>query len=292
MAWMVRILLIAALLATALSIATKVAAQSDQLPAVLISRQLASSAGIGINETVVLSRRPDGTESREFRVAGIYEPTPDPMRLAVRRLEARLHLPDLIALGGGDSPEEESITAINVALAPHARADAFVREIKATVPIPELVARTSQGDESTARVFVVLDRFHVAIALVTIVASTTFLLALMVMLVEERRQTVGILRLIGLRKRRLLLQVVFEGLLVAVVGAAFGIALASGLQTIVNAFFQWRYDTALIFVRITPKIALQCALLAIPLGVVASLVSSWTLLRSEVLSLVQGGGTR
>jgi putative ABC transport system permease protein len=127
---------------------------------------------------------------------------------------------------------------------------------------------------------------------VTIVASTSFLLALMVMLVDERRQTVGILRLIGLRKRRLLLQVVFEGLLVALVGAAFGIALASGLQSIVNAFFQWRYDTALIFVRITPKIALRCALLAVPLGVVASLVSSWTLLRSEVLSLVQGGGTR
>jgi putative ABC transport system permease protein len=275
-----------------LAIATEAAAQSDRLPTILISRQLAATAGVGVNDMVVLSSTPDGTAGRQFRVAGIYEPTPDPMRLAVRRLEARLHLPDLIALAGGDSPEEESITAINVALAPHAHADAFVREIKATVPIPELVARTSQGDESTARVFVVLDRFHVAIALVTIVASTTFLLALMVMLVEERRQTVGILRLIGLRKQRLLLQVVFEGLLVALVGAAFGIALASGLQSIVNAFFQWRYDTALIFVRITPKIALQCALLAVPLGVVASLVSSWTLLRSEVLSLVQGGGTR
>jgi putative ABC transport system permease protein len=281
------------LLTIVLAIAANVAGQPDRgAAAILISRQLAATAGLRVNDVVTLSSKPDGSAARPFRIAGIYEPTPDPMRLAVRRLEARLHLPDLIALAGGDSPEEESITAINVALAPHAHADAFVREIKATVPIPELVARTSQGDESTARVFVVLDRFHVAIALVTIVASTTFLLALMVMLVEERRQTVGILRLIGLRKQRLLLQVVFEGLLVALVGAAFGIALASGLQSIVNAFFQWRYDTALIFVRITPKIALQCALLAVPLGVVASLVSSWTLLRSEVLSLVQGGGTR
>jgi putative ABC transport system permease protein len=288
-----RFIRVAMLLPIVLAITGDVAGQPDRGgAAILISRQLAASAGLRVNDIVTLSSKPDGSAGRPFRVAGLYEPTPDPMRLAVRRLEARLHLPDLIALAGGDSSEQESITAINVALAPHAHAGTFVREINATVPIPELIARTSQGDESTARVFVVLDRFHVAIALVTMVASTTFLLALMVMLVEERRQTVGILRLIGLRKGRLLLQVVFEGLLVALVGAAFGIALASGLQSIVNAFFQWRYDTALIFVRITPKIALQCALLAVPLGVVASLVSSWTLLRSEVLSLVQGGGTR
>jgi hypothetical protein len=42
-----------------------------------------------------------------------------------------------------------------------------------------------------------------------------------------------------------------------------------------------------VFVRITPGIALQCALLAVPLGVLASLVSSWTLLRSGVLSLAK-----
>ena len=37
--------------------------------------------------------------------------------------------------------------------------------------------------------FVVLERFHLAIAIVTIIASTVFLLALTVMLVDERRAT-------------------------------------------------------------------------------------------------------
>jgi len=107
------------------------------------------------------------------------------------------------------------------------------------------------------------------------------------MLVEERRQTVGILRLIGLRKGRLLLQVVAEGLLVATSGALFGILLAVTLQGAINVFFQWRYDTTLIFVRLTPRIALECVFLAVPLGVLASLVSSWTLLRSDVLDLAR-----
>ena len=114
-----------------------------------------------------------------------------------------------------------------------------------------------------------------------------FLLALMVMLVEERRETVGILRLIGLRKSRILLQVFAEGLLIAVAGAVFGILFAAALQGAVNAFFQWRYDTALVFVRITPQIALRCVLLAVPLGVLASVISSWTLLRSNVLDLAR-----
>jgi ABC-type lipoprotein release transport system permease subunit len=114
-----------------------------------------------------------------------------------------------------------------------------------------------------------------------------FLLALMVMLVEERRETVGILRLIGLRKRRILMQVFAEGLLIAAAGAVFGILFAAALQGVVNAFFQWKYDTTLIFVRITPRIAVRCVLLAVPLGVLASVISSWTLLRSNVLDLAR-----
>ena len=61
----------------------------------------------------------------------------------------------------------------------------------------------------------------------------------------------------------------------------------AALQGAANAFFQLRYDTALVFVRITPRIALRCVLLAVPLGVLASVVSSWTLLRSNVLDLAR-----
>jgi putative ABC transport system permease protein len=266
-------------------------AQPEPTPAILISRQLAIAEHLSVNDVVSLSGDPQGGGARRFHIAGIYEPTPDPMRLAVRRLEARLHLPDLIDLiaSSSEAPADglESVTAINVALRNPAEAAAFAREISRKIPIPGLTARTALGGDGNTEVFIVLDRFHLAIALVTVIASAIFLLALMVMLVEERRQTVGILRLIGLRKGRLLLQVVAEGLIVATGGALFGILLAITLQGVVNAFFQWRYDTALIFVRITPRIVFQCAFLAVPLGVLASLISSWTLLRSNVLDLAK-----
>ena len=265
------------------------AQEADQLPAILISRQLAVAEGLRVDDTVALASKPDGTGARRFRVAGFYEPVADPMRLAAKRLEARLHLPDLLSLTADptDPLSTESVTAINVALTDPGDAHAFARDVSAAIPVPELTARAAQGGDETASVFVVLDRFHFAIAVVTMVASTVFLLALMVMLVEERRETVGILRLIGLRKSRILLQVLTEGLLIAVAGAIFGILFAIGLQGAVNAFFQWRYDTSLIFVRITPQIAFRCVLLALPLGVLASLSSSWTLLRSNVLDLAR-----
>ena len=269
--------------------APNVAAQAEQLPTILISRQLATAEQLRIGDTVALARNPDGAARRQFRIAGIYEPVADPMRLAAKRHEVRLHLPDLLSLTAdpSDPLSTESVTAINVALKDPRDADAFARDVAASIPIPQLMAHTAQGGEGSATVFVVLDRFHFAIAMVTVIASTVFLLALMLMLVDERRGTVGILRLIGLRKSRILLQVFAEGLLIAAAGAAFGVLFAAALQGAVNAFFQWRYDTALVFVRITPRIAFRCVLLAVPLGVLASVISSWTLLRSNVLDLAK-----
>ena len=109
----------------------------------------------------------------------------------------------------------------------------------------------------------------------------------MVMLVDERRETVAILRLIGLRRRRILVQVFVEGLLIALAGAAFGVLLAAALQGGFNRFFQWRYDTALVFVRVTPPIVWRSVAWPCPWASLASLAASWSLLRRGVLSLAR-----
>ncbi len=284
--------LVSSVVAFAAAGATLFGRTSDSAPSILISRQLSRAEHLDVGDTVKLAGDPGGAGARAFRVAGIYEPTPDPMRLAADRFEARLHLGDLADLAsepsGPDGPAPLiAATSINIALHDPASALSFARELLRTVPIPGLIVRTARGGEGSAPVFVVLDRFHLAIALVTLAASTMFLLALMVMVVDERRQAVGILRLIGLRKRRLLLQVLAEGLLVAVAGALFGIALAAGLQGAINAFFQWRYDTTLLFVRITPAIVLRSGAIAVPLGAAASVGASWALLRRNVLDLAR-----
>ena len=253
-------------------------------PAILVSRQLAARARLAVGDVVTLAMDAAGTRGRQFRIAGIYEPTPDPMRFTADRLEARLHLPDVLDITAdpADPASREAVSAINLELAGDAKANEFASDLMARAPgiVVRPTARSATDDP-----FVVLDRFHVAISAVTMVAGTAFLLALMVIRAEERRETVGILRLVGISRRTLLASVAIEGLVVAAIGAAFGILLAYVSEGLVNRVFQARYDTALVFVRVTPSIAMRAIVVAAPLGILAGIGASWTLLRREVLSI-------
>lgn len=262
-------------------------AQNAQPPSILLSRQLAELEGLAPGDEVQLAADARGANPRRFRIAGIYEPTPDPMRLGAVPREARLHLPDLLALTRDPATPAgtEHVEAINVELLNPEGAQAFANDVNAR--IPGVFARRAAGAAGSGSTFVVLERFHFAIAAVTIAAATVFLLALTVMLVDERRETVGVLRLIGLPARRILMQVLLEGLLIAGAGGLFGLLLALVSEGLINLFFQWRYDTALIFVRVTPNVAALCLSIAVPLGAGATVVASWALLRRSGLRLAR-----
>ena len=262
-------------------------AQEAAPPDVLVSRQLAESEGLTVGSVIQLATDASGTRAQSFRVAGIYEPTPDPSRLGQVLRSVRLHLPDLLDMTRPvDVPAgAEYVASVNVALVDPKDATQFARDVNAR--LPGVLALPSGEAAGSAGPFRVLERFHLAIAVVTIVAATVFLLALTIMLVDERRETVGVLRLIGLPVRRILVQILLEGLLVAGVGAAFGLVLAVASEQLINLFFQWRYDTALVFVRITKDVALTCVLIAVPLGASATVVASWALLRRGGLRLAR-----
>jgi putative ABC transport system permease protein len=256
-------------------------------PSVLISRQLSEGEHITVGDIVRLAVARDGAGAREFQVSGIYEPTPNPSRLGAVIREVRMHLPDLLEMTRrpGMPAGSEAVESINVTLVDPDDARPFAREVAARMP--GITARPTRGADDGAGVFVVLERFHLAIAIVTILASTVFLLALTIMLVDERRAAVGVLRLIGLPTRRILAQLFIEGVLIAAVGSLFGLLLALGSETLINRFFQWRYDTALVFVRITPGVAAVCVAIAVPLGVSATLGAAWVLLRRSGLKLAR-----
>ena len=253
------------------ALAPRVIAQTpNELPFILVSRQLLSARHLAVGEIVSLAGDPSGANPRQFRIAGTYEPMPDPLRVTSERLEVRLHLPDLLGLTA--DPTDAAIAAVR-------------RDLAARVPT--VGVRSSRGGESERNPFVVLSRFHLAIASLTVTTGAVFLLALMVLLADERRETVGTLRLIGLTRARVLLQVLLEGAIIAGAGAAFGVGFAVVTEGAFNAFFQWRYDTSLVFVRITPSIAWRSIAVAMPLGMAASLLASWALVRSETLKLVR-----
>jgi putative ABC transport system permease protein len=256
-------------------------------PAILVSRQLLHDKGLHVGDTVRLAAESSGRGAQPFVIAGVYEPTPDPARFAQLHYEARLHLPNLLALTAdpADPSAAGAVGAINVALANRSDATSFARDVAAR--LPGALARATRAADGRSNPFVVLERFHQAIAIVTVLGSAVFLLALMVMLVDERRATVGTLRLIGLTRSRILAQMFAEGTLIALAGAAFGVVFALATEGAFNRFFQWRYDTALVFLRVTPRVVVQSVLIAVPLGILASLAASWTILRQPLLSLIR-----
>lgn len=256
----------------------------DASPGILVSRQLAARAHLHIGDEVTFATEPQGGRTATFRVAGVYEPTPDPMRFTAERIEARMHLPDLVALAAdpNDPAAAEAVSAINVALADSGDAHAFASDVASG--LPTIVVRPA-ADLRESDIFAVIERFHVAISAVTVIGATAFLLALMVIRAEERRETIAVLRLIGISQRSLLSSVAVEGFVIATLGAIFGVALALASEGLVNRYFQARYDTALVFIRVTAPIAVRAVVVAAPLGVAAGIAASWTLLRRNILSL-------
>ena len=135
------------LIAAAYPAVTAPAAES--LPDVLVSRQLAARASLHVGDIVTFAADASGAGATRFRIAGIYEPTPDPMRFTSPRIEARLHLPDLQAITAShDDPDTaESVRSINVRLADPKDADAFATAVGARVPgiFARPTARASDG---------------------------------------------------------------------------------------------------------------------------------------------------
>ena len=279
------LLLISAFAAVTTPIAAEPLTAARSPAPVLLSRQLAARAHVTTGDEVTLATDATGRTARRFRVVGIYEPTPDPMRFTVERLEARMHLPDLVDLTAdpGDAGTADEVDAINVRLLNPDDAARFTDELRASAPGLDIrsTSRPPDGDP-----FAVLDRFHLAISVVTVAGSTAFLLALMIIRAEERRETVGAMRLLGISRRSLLVEVAIEGLIIAAAGAVFGALMAYGAEGLVNLVFQARYDTTLVFLRVTRSIALRSFAIAIPLGVAVGVAASWTLLRRNILSLV------
>src|SRR3954469_4288488 len=137
-------------------------AQAQPAP-VAVSRQLAEAQHLAIGATARLSTDAAGPASREYRVVGIYEPTPNPARLGSPDLEVRFHLPDLLDLTRDPTVPEgaEPIDGVNVALVNPTDAQAFSRDLNAR--LPGVLARPAIEASDNAGAFVVLRRFHLAI---------------------------------------------------------------------------------------------------------------------------------
>ncbi len=249
------------------------------LPPIALERRLARRLQATVGDTVALSLEPGGP-ARAALVVAVYEPPSDPARVARREYGLRLHLPDLAALLGAEDRVDRFAVALREGVAPESAAARFNRIAFGFRAVPS-VAIANQASQT----FVVVSRFHDAIAVISVVASAVFLLCIMLLKVEERRHDAALMRLIGVRRRTIFGALLLEAVLVAAVGSGLGLGLALLASVATNAYYQRFFDTSLVFSLVTPGVVAFSVALSLGLGVAAGALAAWRLVRTRPVVL-------
>ena len=246
---------------------------------VAIERRLAERMALRVGDTVTLT--PDPTKPRTgYTIEAIYEPRPDPATALRGEYRVRFHLPDLARLLG----EPDKVDRFGVAAAPGISADSLAFRINQLAFGFRAYPSATIASESS-KTFVVVSRFHRAIGFISIMASTVFLLAIMLLKVEERRLDAAVLRMIGISRATVFKAFVLEACLLALVGSAVGTGLAMVATNITNWAYQRRFETSLIFAQLTPGIVAFGVGLSIALGIGAGALAAVRLIRTNPLAL-------
>jgi len=267
------------LLLTLLALATPSAPAAAQLPAVALERRLADELSLRVGDTIRLGTAPDSMRLLAT-VAAVYEPRPDPAEITKAERHVRLHLPDLAALLGAP----DRVDRFGVGLVPGTPVDSAVAALERYAFGYQAHPSTAIASESS-QTFLVVSRFHRAIAVITIVASAVFLLCIMLLKVEERRMDAAVMRFVGVRRRTIFGALLLEAALVAVVGSFVGTALAFLAGAATNAYYRRFFDTALTFSLITPDIVLFSVALSLALGLAAGTAAAWRLVHTRPMVL-------
>lgn len=262
--------------ALCLSVAVPAAAQ---VPGVAVERRVAEELGLAVGDTVRLGASPDSMRL-VATVAAVYEPHPDPAEVARADRRVRLHLPDLATLLGAP----DRVDRFGVGVVPGVPVDSAIAVLERNAFGYEVYGSRAIASESS-RTFVVVSRFHRAIAVITIVASAVFLLCIMLLKVEERRLDAAVMRFVGVRRRTIFGALLLEAALVAAVGSVAGTALALVAGAATNAYYRRFFDTALTFSVITPGIVLFSVALSLLLGLAAGAAAAWRLVHTRPMVL-------
>jgi putative ABC transport system permease protein len=271
-----------ATLAALLLLQDPISVPANQPRTIAIDEAFATAAGLRVGDQVTLSARPGGPASagESVVIGAIFERSADPSEIARGDFKARLHLDQLQRISGyGDRVDRFAIATTDTA-----DIDRVLERINRQA-FGFRAYRSRDIAVETSRTFLVVSRFHRAIGVITIVASSVFLLCIMVLKVEERRRDIAALRLMGISRASVVQSIVIEAGLVAVLGSLLGVLIGWAVSVFVNAHYQALYQTPLEFSILTLPIIVFAVSLSLALGIAAGLAASWRLVRVPPLAL-------
>ena len=257
-----------------------VGAPPAQRRTIVIDERLAADAKLSIGDTVRLSAAPDDSAGAEAIVVGIARRSADPAEVALDQYRIHMHLDELQRLiGYGDRVDRFALATRGDEATTRA-----IRDIN-NAAFGFRAHRSRDIAVETSRTFQVVSRFHRAIGVITIVASSIFLLCILLLKVDERRRDVAALRLIGISRSTVMRSVIIEAAMVSILGSVLGAGIGSATSAFVNQHYQAVYRTPLRFALVTPEILAFAVSLSLVLGIVAGYLAAQRLVRTPPLAL-------
>lgn len=248
-----------------------------------IDESMAADLGLSVGDTVQLGSRP-GAPTDRVVIAAIYQRRADPAEVARREYRVRLHLDQLQSLLELDDRVDRFAIATR-APGTAASTDSAVARIN-HVAFGFRAHRSRDVAVGSSRTFRVVERFHRAIGIITVVASAVFLLCLLLLSVEERRRDIAALRLMGISRTTVVRAIVIEAALVSLLGSALGAVIGWITSALVNSHYQAVYRTPLSFAMLTPGIFAFATGLSLALGIGAGALAAIRLVRTPPLALL------
>jgi putative ABC transport system permease protein len=251
------------------------------LEEVAVPERTARRLGLRPGDRIEVGTDPAMRTARTVRVAVVWSPAEHPADVARGELRLVFRLPFLESLTG----PRDAVDRVVVRLRPGAD-EGRVRD--------DLAAATSSFDaytaqdlvRSTSQTFVVVSRFHKAIAVITLLAGGIFLVAVTGLRTSEMRREIGALRLVGIRHRTIALAILGIASGISVLGTLAGLLIGAGLVAAINAYYRALFQTELQFAVLTPQTVLVTSALGVVLGIMAGGAVAVRLLRESPLDQV------
>ena len=260
----------------AILVALALCGHGDSTPSIVLESSLRSELGISAGDTVRLRLPGEGPES-PFVVTGFYQPPPDPAGISRTSRQAWMPIVDLEHFAG----RHDRVSRFVLSLDPGADADSLAGALN-TTELGFRAYRSQDVARESSQTFVVVSNFHKAISFLSILTGAAFLAAIVLLQVQELRRSLGVLRVIGISKRRIYTVVIGETILLANIGAGAGVGVAFLVSRAVNSYYRGYFDTTLVFSQIEGwHIALAFGIASI-VGIVLGLVATTYLFKSEI----------
>ena len=211
--------------------------------------------------------------STNFRVVGIYE-TGTPFE------DGGLVIPLKDAQNVFKKPQQVSFFQIK--LRQPDRAVEVKTRIEARFP-EALAAKSSEFTEGSQDVQV-MNSMTWGLSMIAVLMGGISVMNTMVMSVFERTREIGVLRAVGWRRRRIILMVLQESLLLSAIGGVVGIVIGVGLVQLIGLL----PGIGGIFAGVyRPSLFIQAMVVALALGVVGGLYPAWRASRLSPLEALR-----